>query len=60
LPGQPEKEIVWVSECNTWWPKELVFTNQVTGTAVVYVHLGYGKVATTGEFSAIRLERVGE
>jgi hypothetical protein len=38
----------------------LVFTNQVTGTAVVYVHLGYGKVATTGEFGAIRLERVGE
>jgi hypothetical protein len=37
-----------------------VFTNQVTGMAVVYVHMGYGKVASTGEFSDVRLERIAE
>jgi len=58
LPPQAERELVWVSEYKRWWRKELVFTNEVTGTAVVYVHLGYGKVATTGEFSSIRLERI--
>ncbi|MCX7001950.1 MAG: hypothetical protein NTV22_01605 [bacterium] len=39
-PPQPEQQIVWMSEYNNWLRKELVFTNQVTGTAVVYVHLG--------------------
>lgn len=58
LPPQPEQQLIWMSEYNRWWQKELVFTNQVTGTAVVYVHLGYGNVATTGEFSSIRLERI--
>jgi len=58
LPPQAERELVWMSEYNRWWQKELVFTNEVTGAAVVYVHLGYGKVATTGEFSSIRLERI--
>ena len=58
LPPQPEQQLVWMSEYNNWLPKELVFTNQVTGTAVVYVHLGYGKVATTGEFTDVKLERV--
>jgi hypothetical protein len=33
---------------------------QVTGMAVVQVHLGYGKAATTGEFTAIRLEHVAQ
>lgn len=60
LPPQPEQQLIWMSEYNRWWQKELVFTNQVTGTAVVYVHLGYGNVATTGEFTGIRLERVGQ
>jgi hypothetical protein len=58
LPPQPEQQLVWMNDYAAWWPKELVFTNQVTGMAVVYVHLGYGKATTTGEFSAIRLERV--
>jgi len=58
LPPQPEHQIVWMGEYNQWWERELVFTNQVTGTAVVYAHLGYGRVATTGEFSSIRLERI--
>lgn len=58
LPPQPERDLVWMSECTNWWRKELVFTNQVTGTAVVYVHMGYGNVASTGEFTDIRLERI--
>ncbi|MCX7001956.1 MAG: GDSL-type esterase/lipase family protein [bacterium] len=58
LPPQPEQQIVWMSEYNNWLHKELVFTNQVSGTAVVYVHLGYGNVATTGEFTDVRLEKV--
>lgn len=57
-PPQPEREIVWMSEYNDWWQKYLVFTNQMNGTAVVYVHLGYGNVATTGEFTNITLEEL--
>ncbi len=60
LPPQKEKEIVWMSEYNQWWKKELVFTNQVSGMATVYVHMGYGNVASTGEFTDIRLEKIGE
>jgi len=57
LPPQKEKQLVWMSEYNQWSQKELVFTNEVTGTAVVLVHLGYGNVGTTGEFTNIRLEK---
>ncbi|RLD12314.1 MAG: hypothetical protein DRI44_01115 [Chlamydiae bacterium] len=58
LPPQKEKQIVWMSEYNHWWKKELIFTNQVTGMATVYVHMGYGGVASTGEFTNIRLEKL--
>ena len=58
LKGQKEKQIVWMSEHNQWWKKELVFTNQVTGIATVYIHMGYGNVASTGEFTNIRLEKI--
>jgi len=58
LPGQKEKQIVWMSEYNQWWGKELVFTNHVTGIATVYVHMGYGGVASTGEFADIWLEKM--
>ena len=57
LPPQKEKQLVWTSEYNQWSQKELVFTNNVTGTAVILVHLGYGSVGTTGEFTNIRLEQ---
>lgn len=57
-PPQPEREIVWMSEYNDWWQKYLVFTNELDGTAVVYVHLGYGNIATTGEFTNITLEEI--
>ena len=56
LPGQKEKQIVWMSEHDKWWRKELIFTNQITGMATVYVHMGYGGVASTGEFTDISLE----
>ena len=59
LPPQKGREIVWMSEYNKWWRKELVFTNDVDGRATVYVHMGYGNVGSTGEFTDIRLERVG-
>jgi len=58
LPPQKENAIVWMSEYDKWWEKDLVFTNEVTGPATVYAHLGYGGVASTGEFSNIRLEIV--
>ncbi|MCX7847450.1 MAG: hypothetical protein N2595_05440, partial [bacterium] len=56
---QPEVQLVWMSEYNYWWPKEVVFTNKdYDGAAVVYAHMGYGKFASTGEFTNIRLEEV--
>ena len=60
IPGQKEKQMVWMSEYNHWWKKDLIFTNQVTGIATVYVHMGYGGVASTGEFTNIRLEKLSE
>ena len=56
--GRKENQIVWMSEYNQWWKKELVFTNNITGTAIVYVHMGYGNVASTGEFANVRLEKM--
>ena len=60
LPPQKEQQIVWMSEHDKFWKKELVFTNQVTGPATVYIHLGYGGVATTGEFTEIELEEISD
>ena len=56
LPRQKERSLIWVTEFNDWWKKSLVFTNQLDGTAVVYVDMGYGNVISTGEFADIRLE----
>ena len=57
MAGQKERELVWMSEYNYWWRKELVFTNETfDGAAVVYAHMGYGRFASTGEFTDIRLE----
>jgi hypothetical protein len=58
LPPQKELEIVWMSEYNFRLPKDIVFTNQVTGTATVFAHLGFGGFASTGEFSSISLEKL--
>ncbi len=57
LPSQKEQQLVWMSEYNQWSQKELVFTNKVVGTATILVHLGYGGVGTTGEFTNVRLEK---
>lgn len=32
--------------------------NNVSGTATVYAHMGFGGIASTGEFTDIRLERM--
>jgi hypothetical protein len=56
LPPQPERQLVWTTEYNDWWKRTLLITNRVTGTAMVFVHMGYGSVASTGEFTDIRLE----
>ena len=58
LPPQKEKQIVWMTEYDKFWEKELIFTNRVTGPASIYFHLGYGGVATTGEFTNVKLEKV--
>jgi len=58
IPNQKEKQIVWMSEHNKWWQKQLVFTNQIDGTACLYVHMGYGNISSTGEFTNISLEEM--
>ena len=58
LPPQKEKQIVWTSEFNNWWRKELIFTNTVNGIATIYIHMGYGNVSSTGEFAGITLEEI--
>jgi len=56
-PPEPERELVWMSEHNQWWRKHLVFTNFSTVPGVLFAHMGYGNVTSTGEFTAIRLEQ---
>lgn len=58
LPPQPEQALLWMSESTDWWDKTLVFTNHVSGMATLFAHMGYGNVASTGEFADIRLEKV--
>jgi len=58
LPPQKERSIVWMSEHNKWWRKAITFTNHVTGNATLYVHMGYGGVSSTGDFTDIRLEKL--
>jgi hypothetical protein len=60
LPSAMEYELVWMSESTNWWRKTLEFTNAVDGVATLYVHMGYGKVASTGEFADVRLEALHE
>ncbi len=58
LPPQPEQSLLWMSESTDWWAKALVFTNHVSGAATLFVHLGYGGVASTGEFANISLDEL--
>jgi hypothetical protein len=59
LPPQPEIDVVWPAADGAWSALATVFTNTVGGCAVVYVHMGFGKVPGTGEFTDIRLEQLG-
>jgi len=56
IPGAKEHQIVWMSEYNNWLQKSITFTNYVEGTATIYVHLGYGNIQSTGDFTKIVLE----
>jgi len=58
LPGEPEREIVWMNEDTRWQRRELVFTPATTGAGTLFVHMGYGNVTGTGEFADVRLEQV--
>jgi len=57
-PPQAEEQLVWTTEFNNWWKRERIITAQMSSVAVVLVHLGYGRVATTGEFADVRLEQL--
>ena len=59
LPNQRERALIWMSEFNDWWKREIIITNQFSGTAVVYIDMGYGGVASTGEFADVRMEEIG-
>lgn len=58
LPPQPEPHLVWLYEHAGWRAQSVLFTNYVNGAACVYIHLGYGSAASTGEFADVRLERL--
>ena len=60
LQPQPQVFLLWYPECDQWTEKSVLFTNQVTGTAVVHAHMGFGNVPSTGEFTNIRLEQIGQ
>jgi len=59
LPHQGERALIWMSEFNDWWKKEIIITNEFSGTAVVYIDMGYGGVVSTGEFADVRFEEIG-
>lgn len=58
LPPQPEYDVTWLTQRDQWWQQERIFTNTVDGNPIVLVHLGYGHVATTAEFTDIVLEQL--
>ena len=58
IKGQKEKQIVWMMENNIWIEKSLTFTNSISGTATLFVHLGYGNVSQTGEFKNITFKEL--
>jgi hypothetical protein len=58
LPSQEERELVWMSEFNSWWDKHSVWTNAVAGQATIGIHLGYGGYAATGEFTNVCVEEL--
>ena len=58
LPPQPELQVLWLTHNDQWLEHVLIFTNQVSGTAIIYASLGYGNVPAEAEFTDIRFEKV--
>jgi len=56
IPNQKEKQIVWMTENNSWNKKSIIFTNKIDATASIFVHLGYGNISTTGDFKNISFQ----
>ena len=53
IKSEKERQIVWMTENNKWTEKVLIFTNNISAAATLFVHLGYGGVSQTGEFKNI-------
>jgi len=58
LPPQRECELVWMTMKDSWLFQETIVTNMVTGTATVFVHVGYGGMSSTGEFADVSLDEL--
>lgn len=57
-PGEKEQQVLWSGKFKEWTPKEITFTNNYTGAATVYFHLGNAKSATSCEVTDISLKQV--
>jgi len=58
LPPQKGREIVWMSEYNKWWRKELVFTNDVDGQATVYLRWTMGSTDSSWQYCGWNIDDV--
>jgi hypothetical protein len=58
VPHQKEKQVIWMKDNTEWTFRSVIFTNRVSGMATLFVHMGYGNIANTGEFTDIRLEMI--
>ena len=58
--GQKEIQVIWSKASPDWMSKSIVFTNRVEGTGVIFIHMGYGQNASSGDFTDIRLFPVSE
>jgi len=56
---RPAEQLIWMTEYNQWWNKSMLITSEMDGVAQVEVTMGYGQVASTGEFADVRFELVG-
>lgn len=56
---QPPHQLIWMTEYDRWWEKELIITSDVTGEVQIEATMGYGQVGSTGEFTDIKLECLG-
>jgi len=56
--GYKEAQIKWMTENTNWWNRSIIFTNDVDCVGSLYLSMGYGKVASTGEFANISLKKI--